>query len=114
MAADLGRPPPDGSKDPKDYLPSKILHFFDVKMAYELQAKIAAGNFGKVFKAVHHGAHKNAGRSGVGATGRDTPIAVKLMELDKVEAIFKDKFVARELDALKTVNHENAVKVSLR
>lgn len=108
----MGVPPPPGSKNPKDYVTTKILDFFNLKYGYELQAKIAAGNFGKVFKAVHHGKSDHAHRSGLGATGKDTLVAVKLMELNNLPAEIKDKFLDREIEALKAVKHDNAIRVS--
>lgn len=69
------------------------------KKGYKLTKKLAQGAFGQVYK---------------GEMTREDPkvtVAVKVMDLEKVGDVFKEKFLPRELAALVGVKHANTCHI---
>ena len=67
------------------------------RKGYIIDKKLSAGAFGQVFKAKKE-------KSGEAA-------AVKVMDLTKLSHRFKEKFLPREMDALKQASHPHIVRI---
>ncbi|XP_054157004.1 testis-specific serine/threonine-protein kinase 3-like [Oppia nitens] len=64
---------------------------------YEMIARIGAGNYAEVYKAVTVNERK--------------PVAVKVIDLRKTERNYRQNFLPNEVDVLKICRHKNIVKI---
>src|ERR1700761_5602163 len=67
------------------------------KKGYKIEKSLGAGMFGQVYKGK------------IIKTG--DPVACKVMNLDKVDPLFKNKFLPREMSAIIEANHPNVIRL---
>ena len=80
----------------EEKIDEKTLAVF-TKKGYEILHPLGEGNFGMVYKGT--------------AVRNGEPVACKVMNLDKIDARFKDKFVTRELAAMIEAKHKYIIQL---
>lgn len=73
------------------------------KKQYAILKRIAHGAFGQVYKG--------ARTDKEGHVLEDQPIAVKVIEMSRLQPVFREKYLPQELAALTHLQHKNIIRV---